>query len=334
MRDLYQDIHFAFRTLLLKNHSLTAVSVITLALGIGASTAIFSVIDAVLLKSLPYPEPHRLIRLYQDFNQAGDGPEFVTAPDFVDYRDRVKSLESLACLYTYREVGFDLTGGDRPERVVSTRVSSGFFKTLGQEPALGREFTREEERAGVNLTVISHGLWQRHFGGDRSCLGKSLPLDGKPFTVIGVMPEEFHDIVGGDMDLWTVQNLELSGSNSRGNHYLSVIGRLETGVTFSEAQAELDVVSRQLSDEFRERPMFAKLIPLHDDTVGRARLLLYVLLVAVGMLLLIACVNVANLLLARSAARDKEMAIRAALGSGRLRLVRQLLTENMAIAAL
>ena len=336
MRDLFQDIRFAFRTLVLKNRALTVVSVATLALGIGASTAIFSVIDTVLLKPLSYPEPHRLFRLYQVSDCGDDDPQFVTAPDFVEYRDQVRGFESLASLYTYRAVGFDLTGGagGTPERVISLPVSSGFFKTLGHEPALGREFTRDDERAGVHLTVVSHGLWQRHFGGDKECLGKSLVLDGMPFTVIGIMPEGFRDIVGGNADLWTVQNLELGGSNTRGNHYLSVIGRLAEGAALSEAQAEVDVVSRQLSEEFRESPMFAKLVPLHDDTVGRARLLLYVLLGAVAMLLLIACVNVANLLLARSAARDNEMAIRVALGSGRLRLIRQLLTESLTIAGL
>ena len=336
MHDLYQDIRFAFRTLVRKNRALTAVLVATLALGIGASTAIFSVIDTVLLKPLSYPEPNRLFRLYQTFEIADNDPEFVTAPDFVEYRDRVKGFESLACLYTYREVGFDLTGGSAgaPERVISAPVSSGFFETLGYEPALGREFTRDEEREGIHLTVMSHGLWQRHFGGDPECLGKSLVLDGVPFTVIGIMPEGFHDIVGGDVDLWTVQNLEMRDSNTRGNHYLSVVGRLAEGVTLSEARAEAEVVSRQLSEEFRESLMLAKLVPLHDDAVGRARLLLYVLLGAVGMLLLIACVNVANLLLARSAARDKEMAIRAALGSGRLRLIRQLLTESLTMAGL
>jgi putative ABC transport system permease protein len=332
--NLVQDIRFALRTVLLRNRVVTVVSVVTLALGIGASTAVFSVIDAVLLKPLPYPEPHRLFRLYQTFDRAGNDLGVVTGPGFVDYRDRVKSFDSLACLFTYEEVGFDLTGGERPERVVAMRISSGFFKTIGQEPALGREFTREEEQAGVNLTVVSHGLWQRHLGGNQESLGESLVLDGEPFTVVGVMPVGFHDIVGGDVDLWTVQNLEPGGSNTRGNHYLSVIGRLKPGVALSEAQAELDVVSRQMSEDLRESPVFARLIPLREDAVGRSRLLLYVLLGAVGILLLIACVNVANLFLARSVARDKEMAIRAALGASHLRLIRQLLTEGLLIAGL
>jgi predicted permease len=331
MPDILQELRFALRGFS-RNRALTAVCIITLAVGIGANTAVYSVIQSILLRPLPYPEPGRLVRLYQMFENTPDDQSFATAPDFVDFRDQLESFETLACLYTYRETGFDLTGRDQPERVVALRVSADFFDVFRTAPALGRTFSRAEERVDVRNIVISYDLWRRHFDGDPGCLGQSLILDGKPHTVVGVMPEGFRDFLSGDVDLWIPQNLELTGSNNRGNHFLTVVGRLKPGISLQEARAELDVVAHRLSEQFRKTELFAALVPLHEDLVGRARQMLYVLFAAVGLVLLIACVNVANLLMARAAAREKEMAIRSALGSNRSSLIRQLFVESGTLA--
>jgi putative ABC transport system permease protein len=331
MHDILQELRVAVRGFS-RNRALTAVCVVTLALGIGANTAVYSVIHSVLLKPLPYPEPDRLVRLYQIFGKTPDEPTYVTAPDFVDFREQLESFETLACLYTYRETGFDLTGRDQPERVVALRVSAGFFEVYRTAPMLGRTFSRDEERADARNIIISYDLWQRHFGGDPGCLGQSLTLDGEAYAVVGVMPEGFRDAIAGEVDLWIPQNLELTGSNHRNNFFLTVVGRLESGTSLREARAELDLVARRLTEQFRKTEVLAALVPLHEDQVGRARQMLYILFAAVGLVLLIACVNVANLFMARAAARQQEMAIRSALGSSRAAIIRQLLVESVTLA--
>ncbi len=336
MPNLLRDLRFAVRTLLTKHLSLTLIATLTLALGIGANTAILSVVRGVLLQPLSFHEPERLVRLYHAWDDAPEAEGFVTGPGFVDFRKLTEVFEGLASVYTYSEIGKDLTGGDRPERVRSTWVSNGFFKVLGFQPLHGRAFTRDEELPGVRTAVISHRLWQRRFQGDPEIVGTSLTLDGEPTTVIGVMSADFRMPIGSEVDLWTPQNLELGGWNSRGNNYLSVVGRLRDGVTIEQAQAALKVLGARLAEEFPETntSRFARLVPLHEDVVGRSRPMLYVLWGAVALVLLIACVNVANLLLVHGAGRERELAVRAALGSGRWGLARQLLTESLVLAAL
>ncbi len=335
MSPLLGDLQYSVRSLR-RRPTFVAVAVVTLALGVGANTAIFSVLNSVVLSPLPYHEPERLVRLYQVHeDQPPDQISYVTGPDFVDYRDRTGVFESLACMYTYREAGFDLTRGDRPRRIRQLPVSSGYFELLGAGPVLGRSFSREEERTGVDVVVMSHRLWQEHFGGDPGCLGRSLILDGLPWTVIGVMPEAFRNPVGGETDIWTPQDLEPGEDNRRGSHYLTVLGRLGPSTTLERAQAELDVLSVGLAEQYAENEgWYTRLVSLHKDVVGDSSRTLYVLLGAVFLLLLIGCVNVANLFMAQGASRVKELAIRSALGSGRARLVRQQLAEVLVIALL
>ncbi len=336
MATLLRDLRFALRTLLSKHLSLALIATLTLALGIGANTAILSVVRGVLLQPLPFDEPERLVRLYHAWDDEPDAEGFVTAPGFVDFRGLTEVFDGLACLYTYAEIGHDLTGGDQPERVAATRVSSGFFEVLGFQPLLGRTFTRDEERPGVRKVVISHRLWQRRFGGDPAIVGQPLTLDGEPTTVIGVMPAEFRMPIGREVDLWTPQDLAPGRWNHRRNNFLSVVGRLRSGVTLDQAQAALKVLAAQLAEEYPDTnsDRFARLVTLHEDAVGRTRPMLYVLWGAVALVLLIACVNVAHLLLVHGAGRERELAVRAALGSGRWGLARQLLTESLVLALL
>jgi len=333
LREFLRDVRFATRTLLLKDRAFSLTALGTLALGIGATTAIASVINAVLLTPLPYPEPDRLVRLYAATRSAPADRQFVTGPDFLDYRDS-GIFESLATAYTYRQTGFDMTGGDRPERIAALEISAGYFHVLGQPPALGREFDRAEERTDSRLAIVSHDLWRRWSDGAPDAVGRTLTLDGTAYTVVGVAPAGFRDPMGRDVDVWTPEDLTTPDGNHRGNHYLSVVGRLRPGDTLDEANAALDVLSTNLEVEYPDSNTgrISRVVPLLEDRVGGARPLLGVLLGAVGLVLLMACVNVATLLLARGAAREREFAIRAALGSGRWRLTRQLLTESLIIA--
>jgi len=339
------DLKFAFRQLL-KNPGFTAVVVLTLALGIGANTAIFSVVNAVLLKPLPYPEPGQLVQLRADWS--GKPSTVIGSATFVEAKAQSQSLAHIAA---YSGGDMTLTGAGLAERVVSGAVTADFFPLLGVQPALGRNFTREEDTPnGPKAAILGHGLWQSRFGGDAEVLGRTITLNQQSYIVVGILPARFQ--YPEPFQLWTPLALGETGGTfvtyGEGMMLLKAIARLKPGVTLQQAQAELQTIAQRIATPGgNPRPRgeggeggegggrgdsVLTLIGLHEQVVGDVKGALLVLLGAVAFLLLIACANVANLLLARAAARQREMAVRAALGAGRLRIARQLLTESVLLS--
>jgi putative ABC transport system permease protein len=326
----WQDLRYGIRVLI-KNPGVTAAAVITLALGIGANTAIFSVINGVLLRPLPLADPDRVVMLSSSFEDSKKG--FSSFPNLRDWRSQSGSCEDMAA---FKSFGFTLTGDGEAERVQGARVSSNFFSLLRVNPVLGRSFVAEEEQPnGPTAVIVSYGFWERRLNSDASIIGKSLRLSGDDCTVVGVLPPDF------DFPYWTEQpdvwaTIAGEGSNleSRGAQVLNVIGRLKTGVTVQQAQSDMDVIARRLEQEHPDTNtgLGISVAGFHDRLVEEVRPALWMLLGAVGFVLLIGCANVGNLLLARASARQKEIAIRAALGASRWRVARQLLTESLALA--
>jgi putative ABC transport system permease protein len=332
MDTLRQDIRYAI-LLLRRRPVFTAVAVLTLALGIGASTAIFSVVNGVLLHPLPYSEPDRLVRIYEKLDRAAmSSDRMEVAPaNFLDWREQSAAFQEIAAYGADTEV---LAAGE-PEQASVAYVSTNLFSTLGVTPILGRTFTDEEDTPEHdNVAILSYGLWQSRYGADPNIVGQTITLDGDPFAVVGVMPAGFR--FPKETDLWTPLALRPNQIVQREAHWLKVVARIRQTVTLDQARAEMGAIAQRLEQQYpaTNQNWGVSIIPLLENEVGQVRPALLILFGAVMLLLLIACVNVANLLLARAATRQTEIAIRLAMGASRWRIIRQLLTESIILAVL
>lgn len=331
---MLQDLRYAVR-MLLKNPGFTIIAVLTLALGIGANTAIFSIVNAVLLRELPFADANRIVTLWENNSVDGLERDDVSPANFLDWRERQRSFEQLAFA---NPNGLDYVGDGEPVTFRAAVVSGGFFEVLGAQPFRGRVFAPEEYEDGKNkVVVLSYGLWQGKFGGDPSIIGRTLILDEEPMTVVGVMRPDFRlHLFDIDEELWAPQAVTESMKAQRKATYLKVLGRLKPGVSLEQARADMAGIANSLAAEYpaTNTGIGVTAVTLPEHLKGRWRVALLILLGAVVFVLLIACTNVANLLLARGVEREREFAIRAAMGAGRFRLLRQLLTESLLIATI
>ncbi|HET9529866.1 MAG TPA: ABC transporter permease, partial [Blastocatellia bacterium] len=325
MNTLVKDLRYGLRVLA-RNPGFTAVAVLMLGLGIGANSAIFSIVNAMLIKPLPYSEPDRIVWVYETAFRQGFDEISTSFPDFVDWRDQNQVFEHMAA---YGERSFNVSDGDEPERVEGAVISAALFSVLGVQPALGRAFLAEEDRPDADAVVIlTHGLWQRRFGADPGVIGRALTVDGKSHTVVGVMPPNFNfpDL----SDMYVPLGYDVNKSK-RGDHHLAVIARLKPEASLAQARAEMAAIAGRLEQQYPETNagVGAAVVAYQERLSQGARPIVMILLGAVSFVLLMACANVANLLLARAAGREKEISIRLAIGASRVRLIRQLLTESV-----
>jgi predicted permease len=332
LEDIVGDVSFARRTLA-RSPGFAIVAILTLAIGIGGTTAVYSAVDAVLVQPLPYQEPGRLVRLYQYFNHNIDQHNFVSPVQFFDYRSKLAAFDGAAALFTYGEAGADVGMGDRVRRIRILHVSSDYFDVVRTRPRLGAPFGRESEN-GAPLAIVSDGFWKTELQADPAAVGRTVMLSGVAYTVAGVMPAGYADPLVASVDAWLPGDLrEGFDITQANNHYLSVIARLRPGVTIEQAQGELDILGAQLAVRYPQgRDIRARLYPLKEDIVGSASRALEIMLGAVALVLVLVCVNVANLLLVRGSDRAREFAVRSALGAERSRLVRQMLIESLTLA--
>ncbi len=344
MTTLLQDLRYGLRTLL-KSPAFTVVALFTLALGIGANTAIFSIVNAVWLKPLPFPESDKLVFMTSAFEKQGVSRNFATSyADFLDWRSTAKSFTAMA---SYHQDSFTLAGMDQPLHVSGETVSGDFFSILGTQPLLGRGFTRDEEKPGTRVVVLSHDLWQSAFHGDRGIIGRAITLYKDSYIVVGVMPAGFAFPLDAEPPkLWRTLAVDsetkdpknspaATSPEQRGAHFLQVVGRLKPDVPMDRAREEMNVIARGLAKQYPDtnsKFMAVGLSSELDHLVGKTRPRMVILLISVGVVLLIACMNVANLLLVRASRRNREIALRAALGAKRVRVVRQMLTESVVLA--
>src|SRR5215472_6146390 len=343
LENFLNDCRYAARRLR-QSPGFALAAILTLALGIGANVAVFTVVQAILLNPLPYPHPEQLVRVFDDLRGSNSRDVGISAPELWDLRDRSDVFEDISAIYPSDG---NLTGGEKPQRIELLATSTNYFAMLAARPELGRVYTANDEQPGfVEGVVLSDSFWRRTFGGDPKALGKQIRVDGDLYTVLGVMPPDFRHpgrSLAGDVDVWTAAGF--SGPPwpvpaQRSQRMIpGAMGRLRPGLTIAQAQERLNIYSAQLGQQYpTDYPAPARwglrLVSVQDDLVGNMRTELFVLFGAVGCVLLIACLNVANLLLARSAGRQREMAMRRALGAGRTRLIMQLLAENLLLSVI
>ncbi|HSC27719.1 MAG TPA: ABC transporter permease, partial [Vicinamibacterales bacterium] len=333
MTTLIQDLRYA-RRMLVRAPGFATVAIATLALGIGANTGMFTIVNALLFRPLPYVQPDRLVTVWQDLRaRGGPADEWVTPGNYADFRQAKNVFEEVAVIAGWLPT---LLGGSEAEPIPGERVSHEYFAVLGVEPAMGRGFTQADDYPNAPpVVVIGHGLWQRRFGGSASAVGQTVILNGEAHEIIGVLPAGFRPIVNDLAEIWRPLRLD-TANPSRGSVTLRAVARLPEGTAVERAQSAADVLAAQLETahpQYNEKTRF-NLIPLHERVVGDIRPGLLALVGAVGFVLLIACANIANLLLARGSARSRELGVRQALGAARGRVVRQLLTESLFIAAI